>query len=263
MCVAAVQPSEREAVRRAAPRRFRAGDQTCRLVRREVLIVFLQAQIARLQEAPQVAGGEIRFDPVAQSNQGPTRTCDRRGDTRSKCGRPMVAKRLLPDERRVRIGRARDFDVVQRGADAQNATEHFFDLGFAAAGMEEGNRRLAGKACGGGCRRHQIRQRVGGSVSWNVLDWLRARASRHRRRAHRERARNDPFAGHRVDEGALARVPMAAGKRRPAILRLNRTPVRMRQCFLVHRRHVRALVLVEKAVVGRKQGHELRLFRRR
>ena len=50
--------------------------------------------------------------------------------------RPIVAERLLPDQRDVGVGRAGDFDLIQRRASGKNPAENLLDFRFTAAGVE-------------------------------------------------------------------------------------------------------------------------------
>ena len=112
--VALVKPSKREAIRRASPAGLRAREQTSGLSRREAFVLFVNAEVARLQQAAEMAGREIRFDPVAQSDQRSAGTREGRRDAWAQRDRPVVAKRLLPDQRHVRVRRAGDFDLIER-----------------------------------------------------------------------------------------------------------------------------------------------------
>ena len=58
---------------------------------------------ARLQQAAEVAGCEVGFDPIAEAEQRASRPREHRGNTGAECDRPVVTQRLFPDERDVRI----------------------------------------------------------------------------------------------------------------------------------------------------------------
>src|SRR5439155_25292716 len=108
----------------------------------EALVDFVDAEVARLQQATEMAGRKIGFNPVAESDQPSTWTRERGGDSWSERHRPVVADGLFPDHCHLRIGRTGDFDLVQRRAARQNPAEDFFDLRFTAAGMKERDVRL-------------------------------------------------------------------------------------------------------------------------
>ena len=66
----------------------------------------------------------------------------------------------------------------------------------------------------------------------------------------------ESFAGYRINQQALEPSPVRIGELRPAILRLDRTPVRVFFGFFVHSRHVAALVLFEETLVRAEQRNE-------
>src|SRR5687768_4883334 len=108
--------AKRQSVGFASPSGIRAPEDASRLRRSESLIVTLDAEVAGLQQAPEVTYREIRLDPVAPSKQRTTRPCLRGGEARRKRHRPVVSQRLFPYEGSVLVGRADDFHLVERGA---------------------------------------------------------------------------------------------------------------------------------------------------
>ena len=124
-------------VGRAAPAGLGAGERPRGLAGGEALVLLLDAHVARLQQAAEVAGGEVGLDPVAEAEQRAAGTRRRRRDAGPERDGPVVAQRLLPDQRDVRVGGAGDLDLVERRAGGEDAAEDFFDLGLAAAGVEE------------------------------------------------------------------------------------------------------------------------------
>ena len=154
-----------------------------------------------------MAGGEIGFDPVAQSEQRAPGTGAGRRDAGAERHRPVVPKRLLPDERDVRVRGAGDLDLIER------------------------QRRPRG--CGGRLRRSPLRGRRRGTArrsgcgrcwrdpppgsSGTPADWSRRSGATRstgaaagvgaRGRWIEQRARHDALARHRVDQRALQRRP--------------------------------------------------------
>ena len=135
--VALREQSERQAVSGASPPGFCTGKRSRRLAGIESLVFLLDTHVTRLQQPAKVSCGEVGFNPVAEAEQGTTRACRWRRDARAERDRPLVTKRLLPNQRDVRIRRAGDLDLVERRTSGENAAEHLFNFGFAAAGVEE------------------------------------------------------------------------------------------------------------------------------
>ena len=83
-----------------------------------------------------MAGREIRFDPVAQPNQGPPRPGKGGGDAGTECYWPVMAQCLFPDQCDMGIGRTSNLDLIQWHARGKNAAEDLLNLGFTPAGVE-------------------------------------------------------------------------------------------------------------------------------
>ena len=151
--VALDQARERQGVRGAPPAGFRPRERARGLARGEPFLL-LDADIARLQQAAEVARREVGFDPVAEADQRASRPRERGGNAGAERDRPVVAQRLFPDERDVRIRGARDLHLVERRPGGQNPPKDLFDLRFATAGMEQVDRVPAMAADDGGVIRN-------------------------------------------------------------------------------------------------------------
>ena len=158
--VALDQARERQGVRGAPPTGFRSRERARRLARGEPFLL-LDADVAGLQQAAEVARREVGFDPVAEADQRASRPRERRRNTGAERDRPVVAQRLFPDERDVRIRGARDLHLVERRPGGKNASEDLFDLRFATAGVEQVDACLRWSRRR---RRHQEGQRIGRSI---------------------------------------------------------------------------------------------------
>ena len=106
-------------------------------------------------------------------------------------------------------------------------------------------------------RRHQECQRRRSRIRGNAFDCCGRIPARQRRAGDGERARHDAFARHPVDQGALQRVPRRVRTLGPAVLRLDRTPIRMLNRFFVDGGTVSALLSGEKCLVRGQQRAEL------
>ena len=100
--VALDQARERQGVRGAPPAGFRPRERARGLTRGEPFLLF-DADIAGLQQAAEVARREVGFDPVAEADQRASRPRERGGNAGAERDRPVMAQRLFPDERDVRI----------------------------------------------------------------------------------------------------------------------------------------------------------------
>ena len=258
-----MQPSQREAVRRPAPTRFRAREQAGGLSGGEAFVGFLDAEVAGLQQAAEMAGGKIGFNPVAESDQRSAWTRERGGDSWAERDWPLVAEGFFPDQCHVRIRHTRDFDLVQRRAARQNPAEHLFDLRFTAAGMKERDLRLWRRLRRDSGRLHQERERIRRAIRRDALGHARRQTSRHNETGQLERTRTDPFARHRVNQRALERAPRRIRQLRPAILRLNRAPVQVLHGLFVNDGHVAAALLFKEVFVRPEQRNELGVLGRR
>ena len=72
-----------------------------------------EREVARLEQPAQDAGGEIRFDPRTQTEQRASGARQRGGHAGTDRDRPLVPARLFPHQRRVLVGRAGDFDLIE------------------------------------------------------------------------------------------------------------------------------------------------------
>ena len=262
--VALAEAPEGETVGGPAPPGLSTREHTSGLSGREPL-VLLDAHVARLQQAAEMPGREICFNPVAESEQRSARARERGGDARPQRHGPVVAKRLLPHQRQMRVRGTGDLHLVQRDAGGQNPTKDFLDLRLAATGVKQLDLRLRSAACRDDSR----------ASSETPVDSCRARPSVAPRAATSSRRGIDtpgssnvrgvePFARQAIEERPLKRVPVGVRKLGPAVLRLNRTPVRdaaRASWYTVG--HVGALVLVQEALVGRQQRDDLRVLRGR
>ncbi len=82
---------------------------------------------------------EIGFDPIAQPDKCAASSSLRDRYSGAQGNRPVVSKRLFPDQGEVFVRRTRDLDLIEWRARFKNASEYFLDLGFASAGVEQMN----------------------------------------------------------------------------------------------------------------------------
>jgi hypothetical protein len=92
--VALTQATERQRIGGSAPAGFRTTENARGLPCSEPLVVSFDAHVAGLQQMTKVGSGKVRFDPVAQLQQGAARTRSSGADARPKRHRtsaPSVA----------------------------------------------------------------------------------------------------------------------------------------------------------------------------
>ena len=223
-------------------------------------LMLLDAHIARLQQAAEMSGRKICFNPVAGSQQRSARARERGGDARAQGDGPGITKRLLPHQGQMRVRGTSDLRVVQRDAGGQNPTKDFLNLRLAATGVKQMDLRLRSAARHDEAGRHQKRKSI---RAWLGLQSLRAHDISRRgieTPGSSKRLWLEPFARQAIEERPLKRVPVGVWEFGPAVLRLDGTPIAMFQGFLIHGRHIGAALIVQKALVGRKQCDDLRVL---
>ncbi len=256
-----LEHAQRQVVGRASPSGFSARQGPRRMTRLEALVLFFDPQVTRLEEPAEVAGGEIRFDPVAEPDQcsSGARGCCR--DAWAQRDWPVVPERLFPDQRQMRVGCACDLDLIQRSAGRKDTAEDFFDLRFAAASMEQVDRAGPQAATWPRGRHQQEREGIdlvdgGSSLQVRFLE-----PPRHLRTRDQEGPRDDALARHQLEETTLEWIPRRIRQLRPAVVRLDRAPVAVPHGLFVDSGHVAAVVLREKPLVRVQQRLQLLVLR--
>ena len=136
------QRAERRAVGLPAPQRAGLAQEPRGLARRRA-VVEIEPHVARLEEMPERAGAEAVLVPREEPEERARRPRARDRHAALDRDRPVVALRLLPDQRGVLVAHAGDLDRVERPPGGQDPPERVFHLGLAAAGPHQGHGAVA------------------------------------------------------------------------------------------------------------------------
>ena len=253
------QAAERGSVRLPAPRGLGPRQQPRGLARGQP--VGVEPHVARLEHAPQPARGEPARHPLAEGEQRPSRPGERDRDARPDRHRPLVALRLLPDQRGLLGHGAGDLHVVERLAAPGDAAEHFLHLGLAAARAEHGERGVARRHAR---RAHQQRQSLGvrGRRGRDRLHGAgEARhPPRHVQAGQVQRPRDHAGAGERIQQPALERTADDGRQLDAEIGGLDRADVQVEQRLVVDEGPVGEPALRQVPLVAGEQRPQLRVL---